>query len=486
MSDSSLNADATLKALAVDTGKISPGFSSGRTNYSVYLPHGTDAIRIIPTASDPGAAVTVNGSAVAGGQASGPIHLDVGRNLIRVEVTAQDGKTKKSYTVKAIRAYPTPTWVRVKENAPWVARDSAGELVFKGRMWLIGGYIPSLVSDVWSSADGVSWTKEGEVPCEAGVNIPVAFVYGDRMWVTTSDGRLFASPDGATWSLVTDQASWRGRYAAGGAVFQGRMWVMGGKSGDLFNDIWSSMDGVRWTLETLNALWSKRQLFSLAVHDDRLWVIGGGITIYHPFRAYSDVWSSPDGKSWTKVTDQAPWPVRIWNTAVAYKNRLWVLGGFRAEPIWNNFNDVWYSADGAEWRELVPEDIWSPRHEISVYVFEDRLWVIGGNAWPLMNDAWYLEIKGLTFLTQPVIEEFAGAQYAYRARADFNESRQQVRYRLTEGPAWLTVEPETGLVRGTPPKVEDVTITVEAYDDAGETARQTYTLHALPVISTTS
>jgi hypothetical protein len=34
--------------------------------------------------------------------------------------------------------------------------------------------------------------------------------------------------------------------------------------------------------------------------------------------------------------------------------------------------------------------------------------------------------------------------------------------------------------------VEDVTVTVEAYDDAGETARQTYTLHALPVISTTS
>lgn len=486
MSDSSPGSDATLKTLAVSPGSTSPGFSSGRTNYTVHVPHGTGAIRVTPTASDPGATVTVNGSAAVSGQASSAIDLNVGRNLIRVEVTAQDGKMKNSYTVKTLRACPTPTWVRVTEKAPWIARDSAGELVFKGRMWLFGGYIPSLISDVWSSADGANWTKAGEIPCEAGVNIPLAFVYDNKMWVTASDGRLFASPDGANWSLVTDQAPWRGRYAAGGVVFKDRMWVMGGKSQDIFNDIWSSTDGVRWTLETPNAPWSKRQIFSLAVHDDKIWMIGGGITIYHPFRAYSDVWRSPDGKNWTRVTDQSPWPVRIWNTAIAYKNRLWVLGGFRAEPTWNNFNDAWYSSDGANWHELISEDIWSPRHEISVYVFDGKLWVIGGNAWPLMNDAWYLEIKGLTFLTRPVIEEFAGAQYTYRARADFNESGQKVRYRLVEGPAWLTVGSETGLVRGTPTKVEDVTVTVEACDDSGETARQTYTLHVLPVISTTS
>ena len=52
----------------------------------------------------------------------------------------------------------------------------------------------------------------------------------------------------------------------------------------------------------------------LVVYDRKLWLIGGGITIYHPFKAYRDVWSSSDGKSWTKVTDQAPWPARIWST----------------------------------------------------------------------------------------------------------------------------------------------------------------------------
>lgn len=481
VSVSSSRPDATLKSLVVSTGQLSPRFNAARNLHYLYLPHGAGSVSVTPTATDAGATITVDGASVSSDQASPPVPLNVGRNVIRVEVTARDGTTKNAYTVRAIRAYPTLDWVRVRDNAPWVARDSAGELVFKGRMWLFGGYVPKLVSDVWSSADGLDWTKEGEIPADAGVNIPVAFVHDDRMWVTANDGKLFASADGAAWTLVMDQVPWKGRYAAGGAVFKGRIWVMGGKSKELFNDVWSSANGVRWDLETPHAPWSGRQLFSLAVHDDRLWAIGGGVTTYHPFRAYRDVWSSADGKTWTQAADEAPWSARIWNTTLTYKHRLWVLAGFRAEPSWNNFDDVWYSPDGADWRPLATETVWSPRHEVSAYVFDGSLWVAGGNAWPLQNDVWRLTIPGLTFLSQPVIEEFVGARYAYRPRADFNESRRKVRYRLREGPPWLTIDPDTGIIQGTPPKVEDVTVTIEAYDDAGETARQSYTLHMLPV-----
>jgi hypothetical protein len=308
------------------------------------------------------------------------------------------------------------------------------------------------VGDVWSSADGADWTRVGAIPCSHGVNIPVNFVYDGKMWVACNAGEFFSSSDGATWTLVTENTPWAGRYATGGAVFNGRMWAMGGrlKGGDIYNDIWSSADGANWTMESAAAPWSRRQLFSmLTVHDGRMWILGGGITNYHPFRAYNDVWSSADGKTWAKVCDETPWPARTWSSAVEYRNRLWVLTGFRAEPTWNNFNDVWYSADGARWDQLVSDPIWTPRHEVSVYVFDGRLWVVAGNSWPLTNDVWRLDIPGLSFLTQPVIEDFAGAQYTYRCRADFNEGRGIVRYRLVESPRWMTIDGATGLIRGT-------------------------------------
>ncbi len=475
--------DAGLKELVLSSGKFSPGFSSGREAYSAWVAHRVDSVTVTLTPSDPHASLAVNGSAASSGQASPPIGLVAGRNIVRIEVTARDGQTKKNYAVKVIRAYPTPTWRQVQQNAPFLPRDSAGELVFRDRMWLFGGYTPKVIDDVWSSEDGTTWTKTGAIPNESGVNIPVNLVYDNKMWVVCNDGALYTSADGVDWTLVTDSAPWAGRYAAGGIVFADRMWVMGGrKASTLFNDVWSSTDGIDWTLETENAPWSKRQLFSmLAVHGGKMWVMGGGITTYHPFKAYSDVWSSPDGKTWSRVTESAPWPPRIWSTSVVYRNRLWILGGFRAEPTWNNFGDAWYSVDGADWNELVTETGWSPRHELSAYVHAEKLWVVAGNFWPLKNDVWCLDIPGLVFLSQPVVEEFVTARYTYKALADFNRSGEAVRYRLPDAPAWLTVDPETGLIEGTPDTVGDYAVTVEAYDTAGETARQAFTLHVVPV-----
>jgi hypothetical protein len=478
-----LSTDASLKALTLSVGTFAPEFHPTRKYLIARAPHAAELVTLIPVVNETHATVTVNGTAVVSGQASGPVTLSVGRNLLSVAVMAQDAKTTNTTTVEVIRAHPAPDWVRVNERCPWVPRDSAGELVFKDRMWLFGGYIPEVINDVWNSTDGKDWAKVGTIPCPSGVNIPVNFVYGDRMWVVCNKGELYSSPDGVTWTLVTDQAPWRGRYAAGGVVFAGRMWVMGGlqsSRGEICNDVWSSSDGVVWTLATANAPWCKRQLFSmLTVFQDALWVVGGGITKYHPFKGYTDVWKSGDGKTWTKVSEGAPWPARIWSSATTYRNRLWVMGGFRAEPTWNNFDDVWYSSDGATWTRLETETVWSARHELSVYVFADKLWVVAGNSWPLMNDVWCLDLPGLVFLTQPVLEEFVTAQYSYRARADFNRSAGKVRYRLVDSPAWLSVEPESGLVRGTPDKEGDYPVCVEAFDAAGETARQAYTLHVL-------
>lgn len=470
--------DATLRSLAANPGKLSPGFSSARKSYTVFVPQACESVRVTAAASAPAASIKVNGRPATDGQPSDSIRVDVGRTLVDVDVVSPDGKGKESYKVKIIRPYPTPNWVRVKENNPWVPRDSAGELVFNNRMWLFGGYTPGLVSDVWSSADGREWTKNGEIPCAAGINVPVNFAFAGRMWVSGNDGSFYSSADGSRWDLVLAETPWK-NLGGSGVIFAGKMWVMAKKKGaDRGNYVWSSADGVQWTLETADTPFSKRQLFSdIVAYKDNIWTVGGAIQNYHPFRGYNDVWSSPDGKNWTKATDQAPWPARMWNSARVYKNRIWMMGGFRAEPTWNNFDDVWYSADGAHWSQLTTEDIWSPRHEYSSYVFDDKLWMVGGNAWPLQNDVWYLEIKGLTFLTQPVIEELAGNEYTYRAKADFNKSGGQLSYRLFDAPRWLSIDSGTGLIRGTSVEAGEFRVTVEASDKSGETARQTYTLH---------
>ena len=131
------------------------------------------------------------------------------------------------------------------------------------------------------------------------------------------------------------------------------MWILGGTENYYFgdekslkNDVWSSADGKEWKQETAHAPWSPRAYHAAVVHDGKLWVIGGGnyVPEYH---ASNDVWCSSDGVNWEQVTEHAPWSPRLWFSAVVYRDRMWVLGGWSNKPS-KNWGDVWYSRDGKD------------------------------------------------------------------------------------------------------------------------------------------
>jgi hypothetical protein len=302
-------------------------------------------------------------------------------------------------------------WVRVTDKAGWQARDSSGEVVYKDRLWILGGWFQSFAApprDVWSSPDGRSWTlATAEAPWKHS-DLPMTLAFNDRMWLMGGwyNGRLpghgasnevWSSTDGVNWERATEHAGWSPRLAAGAVVFKGRMWILGGTENYYFgdetslkNDVWSSADGREWTQETAHAPWSPRAYHAAVVHDGKLWVIGGGnyVPEYH---ALNDVWCSSDGVNWERVTQDAPWSPRLWFSAVTYRDRIWVLGGWSDRPS-KNWGDVWYSRDGARWTQLRSNVAWKERHEHSAYVFKDRIWVAGGHAQPLSSEVWSLEV----------------------------------------------------------------------------------------------
>src|SRR5690349_15484447 len=86
-------------------------------------------------------------------------------------------------------------WVRVADRAGWQARDSAGEVVFRDRLWLLGGWFDSYSApprDVWSSPDGKTWDLvTREAPWKSS-DLPMTAVFHDRMWLMGGwyNGRL--------------------------------------------------------------------------------------------------------------------------------------------------------------------------------------------------------------------------------------------------------------------------------------------------------
>ncbi|MDH7568719.1 MAG: galactose oxidase [Armatimonadota bacterium] len=304
-----------------------------------------------------------------------------------------------------------PAWVRVAEQTAWAPRDSCGEVVFNGKMWLLGGWFTSAEPgprDVWCSEDGARWDQVTARAEWLHGDLPTSLVHNGRMWMMggwyggrlpegSASDQVWCSLDGARWECATPHAGWSPRLGAAGVVFRGQMWILGGteryfdaQPQHLLNDVWSSPDGVHWTRVIEHAPWAPRAFHGAVVFNDEIWVYGGGNYLTE-YLGYNDVWRSPDGAHWTRVTPHAPWAPRIWFSAAAWRGRLWMLGGWSNHPS-RNWNDVWFSRDGEKWSELKTDTVWSPRHEQSVFVFQDHLWLVGGNAWPLVNDVWRLDL----------------------------------------------------------------------------------------------
>jgi hypothetical protein len=141
-----------------------------------------------------------------------------------------------------------PDWV-LEGSAPWQARDSQAEWVFRDRLWIGGGWFGSYEApprDVWSSADGVNWV------CE------------------------------------TEHAPWAPRLWFSAAVYRGRIWVLGGwsKEHDNHGDVWHSADGRTWQRLETKTCWKARHEHSVFVFRDKLWIAGG-----HARPLSSEVWS---------------------------------------------------------------------------------------------------------------------------------------------------------------------------------------------------
>ena len=244
-------------------------------------------------------------------------------------------------------------------TSDWEGRHTAGYVVHRGRMWIVGGDCNQhhYQNDVWSSADGVTWEH-----VNAGRPLP-----------------------------------WKDRALHYTVAMNDRIWVIGGQTmpafapaeEEFYNDVWTSADGIEWErIEPMGERFSPRGMIGgAAVFHDRIWVLGGGTydTPTTPERQFfNDVWSSADGATWRRHLDAAPWEPRQYHDVAVWDDRLWVFEGYYQK----NRNDVWHSADGETWHE-VPETPWKPRHAASVFVYDDALWMVAGNN--MESDVWRLD-----------------------------------------------------------------------------------------------
>ncbi len=133
------------------------------------------------------------------------------------------------------------------------------------------------------------------------------------------------------------------------------------------NEVWRSQDGADWTLEKPGTFgkasfdpvadWEGRHYAGYAVFQDRMWIVGGDTNQGH---YHYDVWNSVDGETWDHVNKghQVPWGPRALYYTCVFRDRIWIFGGQtmpRLAPAGDRFyDDIWSTQDGIDWERVVP------------------------------------------------------------------------------------------------------------------------------------
>jgi hypothetical protein len=268
-------------------------------------------------------------------------------------------------------------------GARWRPRHTAGWLVHKNQIFVIGGDhldITGLIpQDVWSSPDGTTWIQQ---TAKAAPFDPAALPIPGHRRILHSVG-----------------------------TYNNKLWLFGGQT-DLgnpstaLNDLWSSSDsGKTWKCEVKHNPSAKNQpkprgmIYTLVEWKGYLWLCGGGTYNSTPESRtyYNDVWRYSEKGRWEQILPNEigrsndRWSPRQYHNVIAYDDKLWVMSGFgynRSEKApglkdvkISNLKDVWVTTDGKKWQQAFKDEeiLWAPGHADGVCVSPEGLWKATGN-----------------------------------------------------------------------------------------------------------
>jgi hypothetical protein len=352
---------------------------------------------------------------------------------------------------------PSYRWTLAADDAPWGGRAGLQVVDLDGTLFIIGGRTPrpstipgdsDIWADVWRSTDeGRTWEPIGgglsdnPVPWPARAYFQAVIKDGTIFVVGGQDFGLEPNP----FCELLEQGL---KPPPGLGIDPDAPCPEFLPTSRFFNDVWASTDGIAWEERTADAPWAGRAGLSVVALGDDLFVLGGSrnddaslIGPSGPEREYfNDVWRSADGAEWELLAEAAPWEPRAGAALVAHRGAMWLFGGeagFTCEPVATctppYFNDVWRSTDGSEWTLVSPSSAWSPRPGHQCEVLGDEFVCFGGfglQANP--TDAWY-SADGVTWSELPEPPWAAGT--ADDIRYDFAS----ITIETDAGPAILTV-----------------------------------------------
>ncbi|MEM8499730.1 MAG: hypothetical protein AAF542_17030 [Pseudomonadota bacterium] len=271
-------------------------------------------------------------------------------------------------------------WVLEEEQPGFSCREEFQLVVFKNTLWVIGGG-QFRSNDIWSSDTGITWRQRTNNLAAPSRALNNTVLFNDRLWAV-SDGTthsVWSSTNGIEWVLVNPSAEItndEGVFSRHHLVaFQGRLWAIARESVNDEISVWSTTDGNDWRSETNDIPSLAESSSHLLAFQDRLWLI-------IPGENGVDAFFSSDGNSWLKIPEKWSLPYRLGAGMIVYDDKMWLIAGHELMLVGGTLfpdrkADVWSTTDGVSWTRETENAEFGPRSFHVVMQYDQKIWVSG-------------------------------------------------------------------------------------------------------------
>lgn len=193
-------------------------------------------------------------------------------------------------------------WTQVTANAPFSIRGGHTLDVLNGKLYLISGGFNSFgTEEIWSTTNGADWTLESDnlsFNTSSRHNhrtVKLGNTYFLTGGATVSYDEIWKSTDLINWTLVKDDLVFLARRAPSFHNFNGNLLYFAGLEPNKApitpsayrQDVWYSIDGENWSQGAEQAPYLERYQHTSVVFEGKIYVIGGRNTSGY----LNDVWS---------------------------------------------------------------------------------------------------------------------------------------------------------------------------------------------------
>lgn len=177
------------------------------------------------------------------------------------------------------------------------------------------------------------------------------------------------------------------------------------------------------------------------------WFMGGKVPKLGDNTFFNDVWNSTDGENWVQITDNAPWSKRGNFNLFIFQNKLWLIGGI---DNLQTLNDVWNTTDGITWQKVTDHGPWQTRSSMAVRVHDNKLYLIGGHTttnWVLYQDIWESQ-DGVNWTNVGEIsDDLLGTTYSSQGIQEHSIVKLEDEYFIIAGQLASSFEPLTSVLK---------------------------------------